>query len=87
MTRQIGLIALIAFSLISTVSAESIEPMRCNDLPSYHLYHPDAGQWFDRTTLKPVGNGAVRQFIEISSDAGNTRETTFDAIYRTASSD
>ncbi len=46
------------------------------------LYHPDAGQWFDRTTLKPVENGTVRQHIEISSDAGNTWETTFDAIYR-----
>ena len=46
------------------------------------LYHPDAGQWFDRTTLKPVDNGAVRQHIEISSDGGNTWETTFDAIYR-----
>jgi hypothetical protein len=169
--------ALIAFSLISSASAESVEPMRCNDLPSYHLldfwvgdwdvyvgdekvghnriektlngcavtehwvdsagnegtslffvndggqwkqiwvteranrpggvkektnveiapedgvrfqgvlYHPEAGQWFDRTTLKSVGNGAVSQVIEISSDAGNTWETTFDAIYRRVSSD
>ncbi len=51
------------------------------------LYHPDAGQWFDRTTLKSVENGAVRQLIEISSDAGNTWQTTFDAIYRRASPD
>jgi hypothetical protein len=51
------------------------------------LYHPDAGQWFDRTTLKSVEDGAVRQLIKISSDAGNTWETTFDAIYRRANSD
>ena len=46
------------------------------------LYHPEAGQWFDRTTLKPTEDGSVRQHIEISSDAGDTWETTFDAIYR-----
>lgn len=175
--KHIVLSTLIAVSMISSVSAESVDAVRCNDLASYHLldfwvgnwdvyvgdekvghnriektlngcavtehwvdstgnegtslffvndggqwkqvwvterangpggvkektnveiapedgvrfqgvlYHPDAGRWFDRTTLKSVGNGAVRQLIEISSDAGNTWETTFDAIYRRASSD
>ena len=46
------------------------------------VYHPDAGQRSDRTTLNPVDDDAVRQRIEISSNAGHTRETTFDAIYR-----
>jgi len=35
--KHIILSALLAVSMISSVSAESIEPMRCNDLPSYHL--------------------------------------------------
>ncbi len=175
--KHIPLVALVAFSMLSSVSAESADAVRCNDLPSYHLldfwvgdwdvyvgdkkvghiriekilngctvlehwvdsagnegqslffvndggtwqqvwvtenanqpggikektnveiaaeegvqfqgvsYHPDAGQWFDHTTLKLVENGAVRQHIEISADAGYTWETTFDAIYRRASAD
>ncbi len=46
------------------------------------ISQPDFGDWLDRTTLKPVDNGAVRHIIEISSDNGNTWKTTFDAIYR-----
>ena len=174
--KRLILVALIAFPMISSVSAKSSDSVRCNDLPSYHLldfwvgdwdvyvgeelvgfnriektlngcafaehwvdstgneakslffvndsgewkqiwvteranrpggikektivdiapedgvrfqgvlYHPDAGQWFDRTTLMPAENGSVRQLIEISSDAGNTWETTFDAIYRRTNS-
>ena len=48
------------------------------------LQHPDVGEWPDRTTLKPLENGAVRQLVETSADNGNTWKTTFDAIYRRA---
>ncbi len=46
------------------------------------LHHPDVGDWLDRTTLKTVENGEVRQIIETSSDNGKTWEIRFDAIYR-----
>ena len=46
------------------------------------ISQPDFGDWLDRTTLKPVDTGAVRQIIEISSDNGKPWKTTFDAIYR-----
>ncbi len=51
------------------------------------LYHPDVGEWSDRTTLKAVDNGEVRQIIETSSDSGKTWKTGFDAIYRRVSSE
>lgn len=38
--------------------------------------------WLDRTTLTPLPDGTVRQRIEISRDGGETREATFDAVYR-----
>jgi hypothetical protein len=36
----------------------------------------------DRTTLTRQADGAVRQVIEISQDAGRTWRTIFDAVYR-----
>jgi ketosteroid isomerase-like protein len=38
----------------------------------------------DRTTLTREQDGSVRQLIEISTDAGHTWRTIFDAIYRAA---
>lgn len=45
------------------------------------MRHPDAGEWLDRTTLTPLGDGTVRQLIEISRDRGETWRAAFDAIY------
>lgn len=42
----------------------------------------DGKTWLDRTTLTKLGDGRVRQLIEISRDGGATWETTFDALYR-----
>ena len=42
---------------------------------------PNGGSYLDRTTLTPLEAGRVRQHIEISTDAGGTWETTFDAVY------
>lgn len=41
----------------------------------------DEGEYLDRTTLEPGENGAFRQLIEISTDGGETWQTTFDALY------
>lgn len=48
------------------------------------MRHPDAGEWLDRTTLTPLGDGMVRQLIEISRDQGESWRVAFDAIYRPA---
>jgi hypothetical protein len=40
------------------------------------------GEWLDRTTLKALVNGDVRQVIETSTDNGTTWKTGLDAIYR-----
>ncbi len=45
------------------------------------ISHPRSGSYLDRTTLTPMGDGAVHQLIEISTDAGKTWRSTFDAIY------
>jgi hypothetical protein len=45
------------------------------------IKHPKIGVYLDRTTLTPLENGDVRQLIEISRDAGESWQTTFDAIY------
>lgn len=42
----------------------------------------DAAPYLDRTTLTPLGNGVVRQHIEVSMDDGASWSTTFDAEYR-----
>lgn len=41
----------------------------------------NGGTYLDRTTLTPNRNGTVRQWIQISTDDGETWTTTFDAIY------
>jgi hypothetical protein len=46
---------------------------------------PDGGSYLDRTTLTDLGNGEVRQLIEVSRDGGETWEATFDAVYRPSS--
>jgi hypothetical protein len=51
------------------------------------LHHLDVGEWLDRTTLKALENGEVRQLIEVSMDNGKTWETSFDAVYRKASTE
>ena len=38
--------------------------------------------YLDRTTLIPKADGTVRQWIEISTDGGETWTSTFDAIYQ-----
>lgn len=42
---------------------------------------PDGRTYLDRTTLTPLDGGRVRQHIEVSTDAGKTWRTTFDAVY------
>jgi hypothetical protein len=42
---------------------------------------PDGRSYLDRTTLIPLGDGRVRQHIEISTDGGASWRTTFDAVY------
>lgn len=44
----------------------------------------DGKGYLDRTTLTPLGDGTVRQLIEISRDGGGSWQTTFDAVYRRA---
>lgn len=39
------------------------------------------GAYLDRTTLTPLPDARVRQHIEISTDGGETWQTTFDAVY------
>ena len=39
------------------------------------------GSYLDRTTLTPLGEGRVRQLIEISTDGGRSWEVRFDAVY------
>jgi hypothetical protein len=40
----------------------------------------DGTSYFDQTRLTPLGDGSVRQVIEVSRD-GSTWHTTFDATY------
>lgn len=42
---------------------------------------PDGRTYLDRTTLRPMDGGRVRQHIEVSTDAGQSWRTTFDAVY------
>ena len=42
---------------------------------------PDGRSYLDRTTLTPLGDGRVRQHIEVSTDGGESWRTTFDAVY------
>jgi hypothetical protein len=42
---------------------------------------PDGRTYLDRTTLTPLGDGRVRQHIEVSTDGAQTWRTTFDAVY------
>ena len=42
---------------------------------------PDGRTYLDRTTLTPLDGGRVRQHIEVSTDAGQSWRTTFDAVY------
>ena len=40
--------------------------------------------YLDRTTLTDLGDGTVRQLIEVSMDEGVTWKATFDAVCRPA---
>jgi hypothetical protein len=51
------------------------------------LKHQKRGSYLDRTTLTSLGNGDVRQHIEVSFDGGENWRTTFDAVYRRVSGD
>jgi hypothetical protein len=42
---------------------------------------PGGENYLDRTTLTPVAPGEVRQVIQISTDQGESWQTTFDARY------
>ena len=46
------------------------------------VYAEDGKSYLDRTTLTDLGNGRVRQLIEVSMDEGTTWRATFDAEYR-----
>ena len=48
------------------------------------VYAEDNQSYLDRTTLTDVGNGNVRQLIEVSMDEGATWALVFDAEYRPA---
>jgi len=45
------------------------------------LTSENGAPYLDRTTLIPLGDGRVRQLIEISTDAGETWKATFDGYY------
>lgn len=45
------------------------------------LKDKEGNSYLDRTTLTPLPDGSVRQLIEISTDAGASWKTTFDALY------
>lgn len=45
---------------------------------------PDGRRVLDRTTLRPLPDGSVRQRIEVSRDGGETWQVNFDAVYRRA---
>ncbi len=46
------------------------------------VYAEDDESYLDRTTLTDLGNGHVRQLIEVSMDEGKTWKARFDAEYR-----
>ena len=46
------------------------------------VYAEDDKSYLDRTTLTDLGNGRVRQVIEVSMDEGITWRAAFDAEYR-----
>jgi len=43
---------------------------------------PDGRSHLDRTTLRLLPSGDVRQMIETSTDEGQSRASGFDAAYR-----
>ncbi len=43
---------------------------------------PQGQPYLDRTTLVPMGNGDVRQIIEISMDEGESWREMFNAVYK-----
>lgn len=43
---------------------------------------PGGKKYLDRTTLTPLGDGSVRQHIEVSEDNGQNWQSSFDAVYR-----
>jgi hypothetical protein len=46
------------------------------------ILHRDGSSHLDRTTLRPMSGGRVRQTIEISRNARKTWEVVYDAEYR-----
>jgi len=48
------------------------------------VYAEDDKSYLDRTTLTDLGNGRVRQTIEVSMDEGSTWVSFFDAEFRPA---
>lgn len=46
------------------------------------VYAEDDKSYLDRTTLNDLGNGRVRQVIEVSMDEGTNWKAVFDAEYR-----
>lgn len=46
------------------------------------VYAEDNKSYLDRTTLTDLGNGRVRQIIEVSMDEGTSWRPVFDAVYR-----
>jgi len=45
------------------------------------LISENGAPYLDRTTLTPLGDGRVRQLIEISTDGGKSWRATFDGYY------
>lgn len=48
------------------------------------IYAEDDQTYLDRTTLTNLGNGNIRQVIEVSMDEGASWKAVFDAEYRPA---
>lgn len=60
--------------LLSPVAAAQDEVSAC-------AAHADGSGYLDRTTTRIDGD-SVRQLIEVSTDAGETWRSVFDATYR-----
>ncbi len=61
--KHIPLVALVAFSMLSSVSAESADAVRCNDLPSYHLLDFWVGDWDVYVDDKKVGHNRIEKTL------------------------
>ena len=57
------MLALATCSMFSSVSAESADAVRCNDLPSYHLLDFRVGDWDFYVGDKKVGHNRIEKTL------------------------